>query len=187
MLSYMHIIPLVLILATTACSALADDKPGASREDNSVIGGVQGTGRPEDIDAIKRVIMEMTAGFNEHDPVAATRMYTPDADFVSARGEMGTGRDRAEKVLDSIFKTRGKNAMLKTEDVIIRFIRPDVAIAHVKNEFSGLLNPDGQTLPPQNELSMRVFVKNDGRWQVAAFHNTVIRPLDASPSAKPNR
>ena len=119
MLSYMHIIPLVLILATTACSA------------------------PQD--------------------------------------------STNTKVLDSIFKTRGKNAMLKTEDVIIRFIRPDVAIAHVKNEFSGLLNPDGQTLPPQNELSMRVFVKNDGRWQVAAFHNTVIRPLDASPYAKPNR
>ena len=39
-----------------------------------------------------------------------------------------------------IFETRAKAATLKTEDVKIRFIRPDVALAHVTNELSGLVS-----------------------------------------------
>ena len=80
---------------------------------------------------------------------------------------MGIGRNRAEKGLEFIFKTRAKNATLETEDVKIRFIRPDVAIAHVTNELSGLVTPEGQTLPPHKELNMRVFVKRiwtNGEW-----------------------
>lgn len=175
--SYMLAIPLILVLATAAGSTVADERPDVSGVNNSVIGDTQNIGSPEDVDAIKKVIVEMTEGFNKHDAIAATRMYTPDADFVSVRGEMGIGRDRAEKGLDSIFKTRAKNATLITENVKIRFIRPDVAIAHVTNELSGLVTPDGQTPPPHKELSMRVFVKNGGQWRVAAFHNTMIRPF----------
>src|SRR3954454_10716307 len=184
---YVLAIPLILVLATAAGSTLADDRPSVPAVNNSAISGVQNMGSPEDVDAIKRAIVEMTEGFNKHDAVAATRMYTPDADFVSVRGEMGIGRDRAEKSLDSIFKTRAKNATLKTEDVKIRFIRPDVAIVHVTNELSGLVTSDGQTPPPHKELSMRVFVKNGGQWQVAAFHNTMIRPFEAPLADKPNR
>ena len=55
----------------------------------------------------------------------------------------------------------------------VRFIRPDVALAHVTNEFSGLVSPDGQTLPPHRELSTRVLVKDDGAWRITAFHNTI--------------
>jgi uncharacterized protein (TIGR02246 family) len=56
----------------------------------------------------------MTEGFNKHDAEASTRMYQPDADFVSVRGEMGLGREAAEKTLRRIFETRAKTAALKT-------------------------------------------------------------------------
>jgi len=58
----------------------------------------------------------------------------------------------------------------------IRFITPDVAIAHVTNELSGLVNADGQRLPAQRELSLRVFVKDRGVWRITAFHNTALQP-----------
>ena len=32
-------------------------------------------------------------------------------------------------------------------------------------------------LPSHQELSLRVFVKDAGVWQIAAFHNTMIAPL----------
>src|SRR3954468_5503203 len=101
----------------------------------------QTLGTREDETAIQNVIMEMTEGFNKHDAVASTRMYKDDADFVSVRGEVGLGREAAEKGLRRIFETRAKAAMLKTEDVKIRFIRSDVALAHVTNERSGLVAP----------------------------------------------
>ena len=86
------------------------------------------------------------------------------------------GVAQIEKGLAMIFQTRGGDVTLKTLEVSVRFIRPDVALAHVRNELSGLVSPDGKTLPPHQELSVRVFVKNDGAWRISAFHNTIVQP-----------
>jgi hypothetical protein len=40
--------------------------------------------------------------------------------------------------LAAIFATRATVATLKTFDVSIRFIKPDVAVAHVTDEMSGV-------------------------------------------------
>jgi uncharacterized protein (TIGR02246 family) len=69
--------------------------------------------------------------------------------------------------------TRLGTSPLKTVDVEVRFIRPDVAIAHVTNELSDQANPGEQPVPQHHELSIRVFVKETGVWRVAAFHNTI--------------
>ena len=59
----------------------------------------------------------------------------------------------------------------------VRFIRNDVALAHVINELSGLIGADGQRPPPQQELSLRVLVTEGSAWRVAAFHNTIVQPV----------
>jgi len=130
-----------------------------------------------DVAAIRKVIDEMTTGFNSHDGRAASIMYLTDARLVTVRGEVMKGQAEIEKGLNSIFATRAKNATHKTLDVSIKLLRPDIAVAHVTNELSGLVAPDGQSLPAHQELSLRVFIKVDGRWRVAAFHNTMIRPF----------
>ena len=56
--------------------------------------GAQQAGSNEDEAAIRKVIVEMTDGFNNHDGKAAARMYTPDARVVSVRGDMMNGRSR---------------------------------------------------------------------------------------------
>jgi hypothetical protein len=33
----------------------------------------------------------------------------------------------------------------------------------------------GQTLPPHQELSIRVLVKDQGAWRITAFHNTILQ------------
>jgi uncharacterized protein (TIGR02246 family) len=139
--------------------------------------GAQQAGSNEDEAAIRKVIAEMTDGFNNHDGKAAARMYTPDARFVSVRGDMMNGQAGIEKGLSVILSTRAKNATQRTMDVSVRFIRPDVALANVTNELSGLVAPDGQGLPSHRELSLRVFVKDAGVWQITAFHNTLVAPF----------
>jgi uncharacterized protein (TIGR02246 family) len=143
--------------------------------------GAQQTGAATDEQAIRQVITEMTEGFNSHDGRAATRMYMPEARLVTVRGEVMEGQAAIEKGLTSIFETRAKTAKHRTLNVSIRFLRPDVALVHVTNELSGLVAPDGAALPSHQELSLRVFAKQDGHWQVAAFHNTMIRPFATSP------
>ena len=141
-------------------------------------------GTPEDEQAIRQVIVEMTEGFNKHDARASTRMYTPDADLITVRGERFRGTTEFEKGLASIFTTRAREASHRTLNVSVRFVRPDVALAHVTNELSGLIAPDGGRPPPHQELSLRVFVKEGGEWRVAAFHNTLVQPFGA-PAPKP--
>jgi uncharacterized protein (TIGR02246 family) len=134
-------------------------------------------GSNEDEAAIRKVIVEMTEGFNNHDGKAAARMYSPDARFVSVRGDMMSGQAGIEKGLSAILTSRAKNATQRTIDVTVRFIRPDVVLANVTNELSGLVAPDGHALPSHQELSLRVFVKDAGVWQIAAFHNTLVAPF----------
>jgi hypothetical protein len=60
-------------------------------------------------------------------------------------------------------------------NVSVRFIRADVALAHVINEMSGIISVDGAKQPPHKELSIRVFVKDQGVWRITAFHNTILQ------------
>jgi uncharacterized protein (TIGR02246 family) len=143
--------------------------------------GAEQAGSNEDEAAIRKVIVEMTEGFNNHDGKAAARMYAPDARFVSVRGDMMNGQAGIEKGLSAILTSRAKNATQRTMDVTVRFIRPDVALANVTNELSGLVAPDGHELPSHQELSLRVFVKDAGIWQIAAFHNTLVAPFSPPP------
>lgn len=132
-------------------------------------------GTRNDEDAIMAVIAATTDAFSRRDAKAWVKFCTPDAQLVTVRGESMTGVAQIEKGLATIFQTRGRRVTLKTLEVSVRFIRPDVALAHVKNELSGLLAPDGQTMPPHQELSVRVFVKDEGAWRIAAFHNTILQ------------
>jgi uncharacterized protein (TIGR02246 family) len=143
----------------------------------SVATDAQNPGASSDEETIRRVVVVMTEEFNRHDAKAASQMYLPDAQFVTVRGEVMNGQSAIEKGLASIVGTRAKNATQRTLDVAVKFVRPDVALVHVKNELSGLVATDGQALPSHQELSLRVFIKESGVWRVAAFQNTLIRPF----------
>lgn len=133
------------------------------------------SGARNDEDAIKAVMAATTDAFSRHDAKAWVKFCTPDAQLVTVRGESMKGVAAIEKGLTSIFETRGRNVTLKTLDVAVRFIRPDVALVHVTNELSGLVNPEGQTLLPHQELSIRVLVMDQGIWRITAFHNTIVQ------------
>src|SRR5258706_11785589 len=110
--------------------------------------------------------------FNRRDAKGFALHYTPDADLVTVRGEVMKGRGEIEAGLNRIFQTRAGSATLREIDIAIRFLGPDIALAHVTNELSGLVGAAGEPLPAHRERSIRVFVREDGQWKVTAFHNT---------------
>src|SRR5262245_7692156 len=97
--------------------------------------------RDEDEAALRRLVDEMTEGFNRHNAHAATRMYTADADLVTVRGERFRGTEQFKQGLARIFATRAREASHRTHEVTVRFLRPDIALVHVVNELSGLIAP----------------------------------------------
>lgn len=151
---------LMIAVGLSATSGSARQAPAGTRNDE---------------DAIRAVIAATTDAFSRRDARTWVTFCTPDAHLVTVRGESMRGAAEIEKGLARIFQTRGRDVSLRTLDVAVRFIRPDVALAHVTNELSGLLGPEGQTLPPHQELSVRVFVRDQGAWRITAFHNTVLQ------------
>ena len=128
-----------------------------------------------DDQAIRALMAQTTDAFNKHVAKAWAAVCTPDARLVTVRGESMNGLAAIEQGLASIFNTRGRNSRLKTLDVAVRVIRPDVAIAHVTNEMSGVVGPSGEAQPLHTELSIRVAVKDAGTWKVTAFHNVIVQ------------
>jgi len=126
----------------------------------------------QDEAAIRKVIAATTELFNRHDAKGFVQHYTPDADLVTVRGEVMKGTAEIEAGLNRIFLSRAGGATLREVEASIRLLAPDVALAHVTNELSGLVGPGVERLPAHRERSVRVFVKKDGVWKVTAFHNT---------------
>jgi uncharacterized protein (TIGR02246 family) len=155
-----HIVAVFIIGTFTAASAGVRAQAPDTREDE---------------EAIRAIISATTDAFSRHDAKVWVQYCTSDAQLVTVRGESMNGVAQIEKGLAAIFQTRGRNVTLRTLEVSVRFVRPDVALAHVKNELSGLINPEGQAQPPHQELSVRVFVKNEGAWRITAFHNTILQ------------
>ena len=134
----------------------------------------QTANRSADEAAIRSAITAMTEAFNAHDPKAWTRLCTVNVQLVTARGEVMNGVAEIEKGLTTLFQTRNRTAHARTLNVSVRFIKDDVAVAHVTNELAGVVGSDAQAQPPQRELSLRVFVKDSGDWRLTAFHNTFL-------------
>lgn len=126
-----------------------------------------------DEEAIKALMRQTTDAFNRHDAKAWAQFCTPDAQLVTVRGEAMNGVAEIEKGLAGIFATRGRQARLRTLEVAVRFIRPDVALVHLTNEMSGVASADGREQPAHRELSIRVVVRERGTWRITAFHNTI--------------
>jgi uncharacterized protein (TIGR02246 family) len=111
----------------------------------SLLARAQAPNSRADEDAIKAVINSATDAFDKHDLRAWLRLATADAVLITARGEVMHGAAEIEKGLAALFQGRNKNASVKTLSITLRLIRPDVALAHVTNEISGVLDASGQT------------------------------------------
>src|SRR5713101_5827761 len=115
-------------------------------------------------------------------PQAVTAsLTTGDADFVTVTGAWSKSSADYLAARRARFATALKNASIRVIDIKIRFLRPDVALAHVNQEIRGMLDADGKELSPHRELSLRVFVREHGKWLMTAFHNTAVtKPTEST-------
>jgi len=128
----------------------------------------------EDEAAIRQAVATMTSAFNTRDDQATAGLTTTDADFVTVTGKWSKSSADYIASRRARFATALKNASIRVIDIKIRFLKPDVALAHVTHEIRGMLDGDGKALPPHTELSLRVFVREHGKWLMTAFHNTTV-------------
>jgi uncharacterized protein (TIGR02246 family) len=136
----------------------------------------------DDEAAIRQAVATMTTAFNTRDDQVTASLTTTDADFVTVTGAWSRGSADYLATRRARFATALKNASIRVIDIKVRFLRPDVALAHVIQEIHGMLDGDGKELPPHRELSLRVFVHEDGKWLMTAFQNTTVTTPTKSAS-----
>jgi uncharacterized protein (TIGR02246 family) len=124
---------------------------------------------------LRKYLLATIDHFNKHEIRPATSPgFTPDADFVNVEGRWMRGVEEIRRVHAAASKEWLKDANIRLIELEIRFIRPDVAIVHQLHEMSGSRHPDGTRLPPHQQISTRILVKEHGEWITTAFQNTMV-------------
>lgn len=141
------------------------------------------TAQSADQAEIRSVAMRQADTWNRRDVRAYAALFTEDCDVVNVMGWWWKGRAEGERKLTEAFRFVFRDSRLTITDVETRFIRPDVAVSHVRWTMVGARTPPG--LPePRVGIQTVVFTKQSGRWLIAALQNTLSvpeRPFPAGP------
>ena len=68
-----------------------------------------------------------------------------------------------------------KDSVRTVKRTDIKFIAPDIAVAHVSWAMRGDRDPDGTPRQPREGVMMQVLMKRDRAWTVVAAQNTNLR------------
>ena len=161
-----------LMVAAIAATLLGSPSRAPARD---VMNGTLSAAEAE----LKSYLLQIIERFNKHElRPPESPGFTPDADFVNVQGRWMKGVDEIRRGHKEVGATRLKDAKIKLVELDIRFIRPDVAVVHQLHVMSGKRHPDGTTLPPHQQISTRILVKEQGHWITTAFQNTDVESRD---------
>ncbi len=127
------------------------------------------TNQNADEAAIRENVKKLETGWNTKSGALFASPFAKDADYVVINGMFFKGRTAIETAHQQIFDTIFKETTVALTIRQIRFLRPDVAVAHV----------DGHRTGPTKELVQDVLVtlvmtKEKEGWTIAAFQNTAV-------------
>ena len=125
--------------------------------------------RDQDEKSIRKVMSDFVDDVNRHDSLAFGKLLAADAEFVVITGEYLKGRSEVEKYHAKIWATSDnfKDSQLTWTPLNVRFLDPNVAVAHVSAERFYSDTKDKRTM-----LVTLVLAKEGGRWLVTAIQNT---------------
>ena len=138
--------------------------------------------------AIRDIIQAVEDGWNAGDGDAFAASFAEDADYVVVTGHYIQGRKTIAMGHSHLFEKMYKNSRNQGSIRDIRFLRDDVAVAHIEWHLRSPMNPilaaalarnprgqvDGTEFKGNAYCTM-VFTRENGRWQIAAFHNTSVQ------------
>lgn len=162
-----EILGLLLILAAVAAAASA-----ANSEDES---------------RIRQVQSAQADAWNRHDAAAYAALFTDDGDCINVLGWWWKGRAEIQSKLTAAFAFVFRDSRLEITETTVRFLAPDIAVAHVRWTMSGAKTPPGMPEPRQG-IEIQVLQKKSGHWLIHSFQNTnglPERPFPAGPPAAP--
>jgi uncharacterized protein (TIGR02246 family) len=116
--------------------------------------------------------------WNRHDMDALSMLLAEDVDFVTVGGPKGwlKGRTQLRDDHAAKHKTRFKDSVWTTKEMHIKFLRPDLAVAHVLWSTTGDRVPHIKHGEGREGIFMWVVEKREGNWLIIASQNTESMP-----------
>ena len=141
-------------------------------------------GQTIDDAAIRDVQTRQADAWNRHDATAYANLFTEDGEVVNVVGWWWKGKAQIESRLTDAFAFVFRDSRMTITDVQIRYLTPDLAIAHVLWTMSGAKTPPG--IPePREGIQIEVLKKIDGKWLIYSFQNTNSVPERPFPKGPP--
>ncbi len=141
--------------------------------------------RADDDEEIRAIEAAQATTWNAHDAGAYARLFSDDADVVNVLGWWWKSRAELEQKLGRAFATVFAHSALRVEDVSLRFLSDDLAVAHVRWSMTGAVSPDGSGgNVPQQGIQTQLLTKTAGHWAISVFQNTNAVP--ERPFARPS-
>lgn len=119
--------------------------------------------------AMRAAVKQLEHGWNTKSGATFAKPFAEDADYVVINGIYIKGRAIIESQHQRIFDTIYKDTTLSLAVQQIRFLRPDVAVVHVKGHRSSSNEQFNQ-----GAIITLVMTKENQGWTIAAFQNTAI-------------
>ncbi|HEV2289436.1 MAG TPA: SgcJ/EcaC family oxidoreductase [Candidatus Acidoferrales bacterium] len=140
---------------------------------------------PDETENVRNVVAAFATTWNRHDMEAFGKLFTPDAEFVNVAGTRWVGRreiqaqhayshgtipQSAQPKENLRYYGIFKHSTMTFTHIDVRFLRKDVALAHVDWELSG----DTRTQGLRRGVFTFVLTQQNGGWLIAAAQNTEI-------------
>jgi uncharacterized protein (TIGR02246 family) len=127
------------------------------------------------------IVEELEAAWNNGDSIAWTSQFAHDADFIHILGGFFHGSAAIEQGHRTIFDTIYKGSRINLKVEKLRFVRPDVALVFTVTDLTWYLNGNEQHVQARPTLVAQK--RDDGRWEILAFQNTLITAAGPTPDA----
>jgi uncharacterized protein (TIGR02246 family) len=139
------------------------------------------TTNPADEVAVRDLYQELMDGWNRGSGDAFAAVFTEDGDLIAFDGTHFKGRKEIAPFHQQLFDKwlKGTRLVGKVNDV--RFLSPDVALMHAVG--STVKRGKNEPSPERDSIQTLVAVREGGKWRLAAFQNTRIRPMGPNPVA----
>ena len=126
-------------------------------------------GRAADEASIREDVKTLESGWNAKSGALFAKPFAEDADYVIVNGAHIRGRAAITEGHQQIFDTIYKDSTVALAVEQVRFLRADVALAHV----SGHLKMSKAAGAPEADATITlVLTKDAGAWRIVAFQNT---------------
>ena len=96
-------------------------------------------------------------------------------DFITVGGTWQKGRREFEEYHTKLHIMQLKESVLTTKNTVVKFVKSDVAVAHVERGMRGDKNLDGTPRQPREGIMTWVLEKQKRKWIIIASQNTNLR------------